>query len=266
MVNCYYSLSSGAVGQCLKMSSAYGDESSSPSADGNGFVRQLDYIPVETTVKDGLRITIDYIRDESDVEATKRLMNEAIEEGMSWPFDRPLSDVQFRNYFLAHSAFVVRSPSGYVIGAFYCKPNFPGRCAHFCNGGFITDPRFRGRGIATAMGKVFLRIARDLDFEAVFFNLVFTSNLPSIKVWDRLGFQRMARLPGIGRLRDGTFDALQYYYDLRRPPTSNKTLLGIVASRVSVQLPRLCLFAVAFILGRRSICVNRGSDEPGTKD
>lgn len=248
------------------MSSAYGDEIPGPEADGSELRRQLDYIPVEKTVKDGLRVTIDYIRDESDVEATKRLMNDVIEEGMSWPFDKPLSDVQFRNYFLAHSAFVARSPSGYVIGAFYCKPNFPGRCAHFCNGGFITDPRFRGRGVATAMGEEFLRIAQDLGFEAVFFNLVFTSNLPSIKLWDKLGFQRMARLPGIGHLRYGTYDALQYYYDLGRPLTSRKTFLAIIASTIRVQLPRFCLFAVAFILGRRSLLVDRDNDGPRAKN
>ena len=26
---------------------------------------------------------------------------------------------------------------------FYVKPNFPGRCAHVCNGGFITKKNFR---------------------------------------------------------------------------------------------------------------------------
>lgn len=235
------------------MTSAYGSVDSTPDADGSKFVRELDYIPTEEVIKDGLRITIDYIRDESDVEAAKRLMNDVIEEGMSWPFDKPLSDIQFRNYFLSHSALVARSLSGDVIGAFYCKPNFPGRCAHFCNGGFITDPRFRGRGIATAMGEVYLRVARDLGFEAVFFNLVFTSNVPSIRLWEKLGFQRMARLPGLGHLREGTFDALQYYYDLKNPHRNRRTFFKTVASKVCAVLPHSCLCAVAFILGRRSM-------------
>lgn len=52
----------------------------------------------------------------------------------------------YRGYFLSHAAFVVRaleagkdaqggiSPAGEIIGCFYVKPNYPGRCAHVCNG------------------------------------------------------------------------------------------------------------------------------------
>ena len=41
-----------------------------------------------------------------------------------------------QGYFLSHAAFVVRDvASGAVLGAFYVKPNFPGRCSHICNGG-----------------------------------------------------------------------------------------------------------------------------------
>ncbi|CAM9814561.1 unnamed protein product [Laminaria digitata] len=59
-----------------------------------------------------------------------------------------------------------------VWGAFYIKPNFPGRCSHVCNGGFITDPRRRRRGVARLMGHAFLRLARDLGYKASYFNLV----------------------------------------------------------------------------------------------
>lgn len=118
----------------------------------------------------------------------------------------------FRSYFLSHAAFVVRAtPSSAhplpaeataaaaaaaaaaaettdgeknaaskseedepvdVWGAFYVKPNFPGRCSHVCNGGFITDPRRRRRGVARLMGHAFLRFARDLGYRASYFNLV----------------------------------------------------------------------------------------------
>lgn len=59
-----------------------------------------------------------------------------------------------------------------VWGAFYIKPNFPGRCSHVCNGGFITDPRRRRRGVARLMGHAFLRFAKDLGYRASYFNLV----------------------------------------------------------------------------------------------
>lgn len=239
------------------MTSAYGASEGSPGSLGSDPICRLSYIPVTKATKDGLHITIDYIRDEHDVESAKHLMNEVIEEGMSWPFQEPLSDSQFRNYFLSHAAMVARDPHGEVIGAFYCKPNFPGRCSHYCNGGFITDRRFRGRGVATIMAGVFINIARDMGFEAAFFNLVFTSNLASIRLWQKLGFRKMARLPRVGRLREGTFDAIQFYYDLteREKSTRQRVISGTRALRTFA--PRLCMFALAFLLGRRYAIITR---------
>ncbi|CAM9193192.1 unnamed protein product, partial [Laminaria digitata] len=57
-----------------------------------------------------------------------------------------------------------------VWGVFFIHPNFPGRCPHVCNGGFITDPRRRRRGIARLIGHSFLRLARDLGYRANYFN------------------------------------------------------------------------------------------------
>lgn len=71
-----------------------------------------------------------------------------------------------------------------VWGAFYIKPNFPGRCSHVCNGGFITDPSRRRRGVATLMGHAFLRFAKDLGYKSSYFNLVSSMNAaPLILCW-----------------------------------------------------------------------------------
>ncbi|CAM9176679.1 unnamed protein product [Ectocarpus sp. 4 AP-2014] len=103
-----------------------------------------------------------------------------------------------------------------VWGAFYIKPNFPGRCSHVCNGGFITDPRRRQRGVAKLMGHAFLRFAKDLGYRASYFNLVFRSNEASLRLWRGLGFTELAVVPKAARLKgiDGLVDAIQFHYDL----------------------------------------------------
>ena len=84
----------------------------------------------------------------------------------------------FRAYFMSHAAFVVRSVDGaHVMGVFYIKPNFPGRCSHICNGGFITDPEFRGRGVGALMGRCFLWLAKGVGYKASYFNLVRTARV-----------------------------------------------------------------------------------------
>ena len=162
-----------------------------------------------------------------------RLMNEIINEGRTWPFDEEFADeTAYRAYFLSHDAFVVRaldhgldsdhaaSAKGDVLGAFYIKPNFPGRCSHICNGGFITDVRFRQRGVGRLMGAAFLALARDLGYSASYFNLVFASNKASLALWESLGFARVATLPRAAQLEgvQGLDTAYGYHYDLARLP------------------------------------------------
>ncbi|CAM9561456.1 unnamed protein product [Pylaiella littoralis] len=119
-----------------------------------------------------------------------------------------------------------------VWGVFYIKPNFPGRCSHVCNGGFITDPRRRRRGVARLMGHAFLRLAKDLGYRASYFNLVFRSNESSLRLWRGLGFTELAVVPRAGRLKgiDGLVDAIQFHYDLDtlRPDDLPEDLRGAV--------------------------------------
>lgn len=238
-------------------------------------------IPYRCTLKDGRRVEVDFFRQSVDSEEDEwyvgmALMNLVIRDGRSWPFEDEFTTVEgWRGYFLSHTAFVVRalehgmdargrnsSSRGEILGCFYIKPNFPGRCSHICNGGFITAPQFRGLGIGTLMGRVFLRAAKDLGYKSrwvdsnswskpffrqdanywdatlllngsSYFNLVFKSNVSSVTLWERLGFERVATLENAARLEgleDGSFDtAFGYRYDLDKLPADH---LGLESAEI----------------------------------
>lgn len=197
------------------MTSAYYAPPVSSSSTGKDYADLLPYIPLRSHLRDGTSIWLDFPHTSSDAATIRNLLNDRIKEGQSWPFEKPLSETKFRDYFFAHTAIVARTDGGDIIGAFYCKPNFPGRCSHYCNGGFITHPSWRRRGVGKFMAVMYLRIAKDLGFKAVLFDLVFSSNLPSISLWDKLGFKRLCKLKGVVRnLEHELEDAYQYYYDL----------------------------------------------------
>lgn len=149
------------------------------------------------------------------VKQTQRIMNEIIEEGATYPHEEPLDDERFEAYFLSNDAFVVVDGSERVLGAFYVKPNFPGRCSHICNGGFIVDAAARGQGVGRFMGQAFVEIAPRLGYKASMFNLVFVNNEASVKLWRSLGFKEIGRLPAAARLSnsDELVDALMFYND-----------------------------------------------------
>lgn len=198
------------------MTSAYGSADVKAGSTGKKYAHKLPYIPLRGELRDGTSVWIDFIHTSSDTIVVRKLLNEQILEGESWPFDKPLSDEAFRNYFFSHTALVARNDDGDIIGAFYCKPNFPGRCSQYCNGGFITQRNYRRRGVAQFMAVTYLRVAKDLGFRAVLFNLVFASNEASVRLWEKLGFTRIATLPKIASLTSGVSDAYQYHYDLEK--------------------------------------------------
>ena len=57
--------------------------------------------------------------------------------------------------------------------------------------------------------------ARELGFRILQFNAVVTSNLPAIRLYEKLGFVRMGTIPGGFRDRTGTYqDIIPFYHTL----------------------------------------------------
>ena len=71
------------------------------------------------------------------------------------------------------------------------------------------------------MGQTFLQCARDLGYQSAYFNLVFQSNEASVRLWESLGFQRVAVLEAAAKLEglDYLDTAYGYRYDLTKLPT-----------------------------------------------
>lgn len=63
-----------------------------------------------------------------------------------------------------------------MAGAFYLKPNWPGRANHVANAGFIVAPEWRNNGLGRLWGTTMLEYARRIGFRSVIFNLVFSEN------------------------------------------------------------------------------------------
>ncbi|MGF1459631.1 MAG: GNAT family N-acetyltransferase [Leptolyngbyaceae cyanobacterium] len=160
----------------------------------------------------------------NEVEAVRVMLNDFIQAGTTYPQSAPLTGADFANYWLKGDAFVVRLASetssdslagGDVVAAFYLKPNFPGRCSHICNAGFIVAPEWQGQGLGRWMGESMLMLARDRGYRAVMYNLVFATNVPSLKLWESLGFQEIGRIPDGVQMPDGRYvDAIMLYKSL----------------------------------------------------
>ncbi|KAJ9490355.1 hypothetical protein VN97_g2937 [Penicillium thymicola] len=132
--------------------------------------------------------------------------------GGTYPMEQPMALDQFANYwFGTFAALAILDDEGeglregrdwesVCLGTFYTKPNYPGRCSHICNAGFITTTAARGKGVGQAMGEAYLEFAPRLGYTYSVFNLVFANNPVSIRIWERLGFSVIGRVPKAARL------------------------------------------------------------------
>lgn len=173
-------------------------------------------LPIRQKLKTSEIVELDWMLPE-ETEIVRTLFNQVVVEGLTYPQEKPVSEAEFAAYWLVKDAFVVRniSNSSEILAAFFLKPNFPGRCSHICNAGFIVQPEHRSKGIGKFMGEKMLEIAAWRGYAAVMFNLVFETNIPSLKLWQSLGFETIGRIPAAAHLKDGrVVDALMLYRKL----------------------------------------------------
>ncbi len=107
--------------------------------------------------------------------------------------------------------FIARE-DGEILGTYYLKTNQGGPGKHVCNCGYMVSSTRRGQGIATAMCEHSQQIALKLRYEAMQFNFVAESNQGAIRLWTRLGFDTIGRLPrAFNHPQLGYIDALVMY-------------------------------------------------------
>lgn len=175
--------------------------------------------PIEARLKDCSPIEL-LLADQNDIEPLHRLYEIIVNEGTSYPHDRSLGHEEFLDYWFRGKSTVVaytRDPGrpAELIGAFYLKPNWPGRARQVANAGFIVAPQWRNKELGWLLGATMLEYAKELGYRSVIFNLVFSENAEARHVWKKLGFSELAVLPGVVRKNDGTYqDAIIMFRSL----------------------------------------------------
>jgi len=79
---------------------------------------------------------------------------------------------------------------------------------------FLVPAAARGRGSGGHLAQAFLHYAPKLGYKSSIFNLVFETNVASIRLWEKLGFEKVGIVKGAGRLKGYSqlIDAYIYGY------------------------------------------------------
>ncbi len=133
----------------------------------------------------------------ADTESIWQILAPMIAAGDTYALPRDLSRDQALAYWLApeKQTFVAEFESR-IAGTYYLRANQAGGGAHVANCGYVTAAWATGRGVARAMCTHSLDAARAGGFRAMQFNLVVSTNLRAVRLWQHMGFTIIGRLPG----------------------------------------------------------------------
>ena len=166
--------------------------------------------PIDARLNDGTVVQL-ILASTQDVAPLRRLYGVIVEEGASYPHDSLPDDDTFMEYWFhgktTVAAYLGKPPgrTKEMVGAFYLKPNWPGRARQVANAGFIVAPGWRKRGLGWLLGATMLQYATELGYRSVIFNLVFSENEAARHLWRKLGFVELGTIPGAVRKNDGTY-------------------------------------------------------------
>lgn len=163
-------------------------------------------------MRSGALVTI-RLAQQPDEDAIWSILQPVLQAGETYALPRDWSRNEALRYWFAdgHEVFIAED-DGKVVGCYYLQPNQRGGGAHVANCGYVTATGSSGRGIATAMCEHSLRLATERGFRAMQFNFVVSTNERAVRLWKRLGFDMVGKIPeAFDHPALGLVDALVMY-------------------------------------------------------
>ena len=131
----------------------------------------------------------------SDWHHISKMFDAAIQQGDSLVHESIEEEVAYSIWFGQSVNSFVAEDGGRIVGAYYLRPNFPGRGSHIANATYLVEQQSRGRGIGRMLGLHSIDTAPDLGYSAIQFNCVVSTNHPAVRLWKSLGFRIVGTSP-----------------------------------------------------------------------
>ena len=145
-----------------------------------------------------LKIPMIEIREatENDFDAIWPIFQEVVSAGDTYAYEKDTSkESALAIWMCGPRRTYVAEENGKVLGTYYLKTNQAGPGNHVCNCGYMVSSAARGKGLATLMCQHSQDVARELDYQAMQFNFVASSNEGAVRLWAKLGFETVGNLP-----------------------------------------------------------------------
>ncbi|WP_020528856.1 GNAT family N-acetyltransferase [Flexithrix dorotheae] len=132
----------------------------------------------------------------SDYDNVWKIFSRVIETGDTYVFDpkTPKSDLG-KHWFADYMQTFVVEENETILGTCIIKPNQIGLGNHIANCSYMVSPEAQGKGIGKMLCEHSLKIAREMGFKGIQFNIVVSTNEGAVKLWKKFGFEIIGTTP-----------------------------------------------------------------------
>jgi len=150
---------------------------------------------------------------EQDFEQIWKIFQQIICKGETYPYPRNTSKKDANRIWIKEpQKTFVCVENNEIVATYYLKQNQAGQGSHVCNCGYMVSAEARGKGLATLMCEHSQKVARELNYKAMQFNLVVVTNEKAVSLWSKLGFETAGKITkGFQHPTLGYVDALIMY-------------------------------------------------------
>jgi ribosomal protein S18 acetylase RimI-like enzyme len=152
---------------------------------------------------------------QQDLSSMVEIWNHVVEEANAFPQTEALTLDKAEGFFASQSYTGVFVDGDAVLGLYILHPNNIGRCGHIANASFAIKSRCRGQKIGEQLVRDCMKQGHRLGFKILQFNAVVCTNVAAIHLYEKIGFQRLGKVPNGFMKADGSYtDIFLYYIDL----------------------------------------------------
>ena len=165
-----------------------------------------------------MKLNIRLADKRKDYDEIWEIFKRVISTGDTYVFDPYTPKEKLTQYWLAEymETFVAVDENDAILGTYIIKPNQIDLGNHIANSSYMVNPKFQGRGIGKLLCEYSINYAKEKGFLGMQFNVVVSTNIAAIRLWEKFGFKIIGKTPnGFRHNTFGFVDTLIMFKDLK---------------------------------------------------
>lgn len=147
-----------------------------------------------------------------DIPPMVKIWNDIVEGANAFPQTEKLGEEEAKKFFDSQTFTGVAVGENQVLGLYILHPNNIGRCGHIGNASYAVREDYRGYHIGEKLVRHSLKKGYEFGFSLLQLNAVVSTNAGAIRLYERIGFQKLGVIPNGFLLGNGNYEDIIVYY------------------------------------------------------